>query len=86
MSLNSRGLHTGNFSSIYEGVFGDYSSTVAQTDAPTNIASAVEQAFDSDYHSADHATTTTTPSTNPNLVFPATVSTWNPSLLSISQS
>jgi len=79
--LNSLGLNTGDFPSIYKGV-----STVAQTDAPTNIAPAVEQAFDSDDYSADYATTTNTTSINPNLVFPTTVSTWHPSLLSTSQS
>lgn len=87
-SLHSRGFDTGTFPSIYDGVFGDYSSIVVQTDTPTNIVSAVEQAFDSDDHSTDPATTnnTRTASTNPHLGFPATVSNWNSSLLSTSQS
>jgi hypothetical protein len=91
-SLNSGSLDTSSFPSIYEDVFGDY-STAAQTGIPTNIAmpsvkdvlaaksSSVAQVFDSDDHSPDHS------STNPNFVFSMSNvshrshSAWHPSLL-----
>lgn len=84
-SLNSRSFDTDNFPSIYDNVFEDYSSIITQPEAPINIVSAVEQVFDSGDHSADPATTNAT-FRNPNLAFPATVSTWPSLSTSTSQS